>query len=109
MSSKEKKFSIDETSSVNEEPFLLQEPFVLEKEYDSKNFVNNSNPIDDDIEKQLASFYKKEEVFKKNDITQKDLIKKYEEEIKELKNLNKQYNGKIKKEIVEEVNTYFNK
>ena len=109
MSSKEKKFSIDETSSVNEEPFLLQEPFVLEKEYDSKNFVNNSNPIDDDIEKQLASFYNKEEVFKKNDITQKDLIKKYEEEIKELKNLNKQYDKKIKEEIVQEVSNYFEK
>ena len=103
MSSKEKILSKDEELSASEEPFLL------DKNYNPENIVNTSSSIEDDLERQLASFLEKEEAFKKNDITQKELIKKYEEEIKELKNLNKQYDKKIKNEIIQEVSNFFEK
>ena len=79
MSSKEKILSKNEELSASEEPLLL------DKDYNPENIVNTSSSIEDDLERQLASFLEKEEAFKKNDITQKELIKKYEEEIKELK------------------------
>ena len=79
MSVKEKILSKDEELSASEEPFLL------DKDYNPENIVNTSSSIEDDLERQLASFHEKEGAFKKNDITQKELIKKYEEEIKELK------------------------
>ena len=103
MSVKEKILSKDEKLSASEEPFLL------DKDYNPDNIVNTSSSIEDDLERQLASFLEKEEVFKKNDITQKELIKKYEEEIKELKNLNQQYDKKIKNEIIQEVGNFFKK
>ena len=103
MSVKEKILSKDEELSASEEPFLL------DKNYNTENIVNTSSSIEDDLEKQLASFLEKEEAFKKNDITQKELIKKYEEEIKELKNLNQQYDKKIKNEIIQEVGNFFKK
>ena len=79
MSSKEKILSKNEELSSSEEPLLL------DKDYNPGNIVNTSSSIEDDLERQLASFLEKEEAFKKNDITQKELIKKYEEEIKELR------------------------
>ena len=103
MSVKEKILSKDEELSASEEPFLL------DKYYNPENIVNTSSSIEDDLERQLASFLEKEEAFKKNDITQKELIKKYEEEIKELKNLNQQYDKKIKNEIIQEVGNFFKK
>ena len=103
MSSKEKILSKDEELSASEEPFLL------DKNYNPENIVNTSSSIEGDLERQLASFLEKEEAFKKNDITQKELIKKYEEEIKELKNLNQQYDKKIKNEIIQEVSNFFKK
>ena len=103
MSSKEKILSKDEELSASEEPFLL------DKDYNPDNIVNTSSSIEDDLERQLASFLEKEEVFKKNDITQKELIKKHAEEIKELKNLNQQYDKKIKNEIIQEVGNFFKK
>ena len=103
MSVKEKILSKDEELSASEEPFLL------DKNYNPENIVNTSSSIEDDLERQLASFLEKEEAFKKNDITQKELIKKYEEEIKELKNLNQQYDKKIKNEIIQEVSNFFKK
>ena len=103
MSVKEKIFSKDEELSASEEPLLL------DKDYNPENIVNTSSSIEDDLERQLASFLEKEEAFKKNDITQKELIKKYEEEIKELKNLNQQYDKKIKNEIIQEVGNFFKK
>ena len=118
MSVKEKILSKDEKLSASEEPFLLdkdynpensEEPFLLDKDYNPENIVNTSSSIEDGLERQLASFPEKEEAFKKNDITQKELIKKYEEEIKELKNLNQQYDKKIKNEIIQEVGNFFKK
>ena len=103
MSVKEKILSKDEELSASEEPLLL------DKDYNPENIVNTSSSIEDDLERQLASFLEKEEAFKKNDITQKELIKKYEEEIKELKNLNQQYDKKIKNEIIQEVSNFFKK
>ena len=103
MSVKEKILSKDEELSASEEPLLL------DKDYNPENIVNTSSSIEDDLERQLASFLEKEEAFKKNDITQKELIKKYEEEIKELKNLNQQYDKKIKNEIIQEVGNFFKK
>ena len=103
MSSKEKILSKNEELSASEEPLLL------DKDYNPENIVNTSSSIEDDLERQLASFLEKEEAFKKNDITQKELIKKYEEEIKELKNLNQQYDKKIKNEIIQEVGNFFKK
>ena len=103
MSVKEKILSKDEELSASEEPFLL------DKNYNPENIVNTSSSIEDDLERQVASFLEKEEAFKKNDITQKELIKKYEEEIKELKNLNQQYDKKIKNEIIQEVGNFFKK
>ena len=103
MSVKEKILSKDEELSASEEPLLL------DKDYNSENIVNTSSSIEDDLERQLASILEKEEAFKKNDITQKELIKKYEEEIKELKNLNQQYDKKIKNEIIQEVSNFFKK
>ena len=103
MSVKEKILSKDEKLSASEEPLLL------DKDYNPENIVNTSSSIEDDLERQLASFLEKEEAFKKNDITQKELIKKYEEEIKELKNLNQQYDKKIKNEIIQEVSNFFKK
>ena len=103
MSVKEKILSKDEELSASEEPLLL------DKDYNPENIVNTSSSIEDDLERQLASFLEKEEAFKKNDITQKELIKKYEEEIKELKNLNQQYDKKIKNEIIQEVSNFFEK
>jgi len=103
VSVKEKILSKDEELSASEEPLLL------DKDYNPENIVNTSSSIEDDLERQLASFLEKEEAFKKNDITQKELIKKYEEEIKELKNLNQQYDKKIKNEIIQEVSNFFKK
>ena len=103
MSVKDKILSKDEELSASEEPLLL------DKDYNPENIVNTSSSIEDDLERQLASFLEKEEAFKKNDITQKELIKKYEEEIKELKNLNQQYDKKIKNEIIQEVSNFFKK
>ena len=103
MSVKEKILSKDEELSASEEPLLL------DKDYNPENIVNTSSSIEGDLERQLASFLEKEEAFKKNDITQKELIKKYEEEIKELKNLNQQYDKKIKNEIIQEVSNFFKK
>ena len=79
MSSKEKILSKDEELSASEEPLLL------DKDYNPENIVNTSSSIEDDLERQLASFLEKEEAFKKNDITQKELIKKYEEKNKRIK------------------------
>jgi len=103
VSVKEKILSKDEELSASEEPLLL------DKDYNPENIVNTSSSIEDDLERQIASFLEKEEAFKKNDITQKELIKKYEEEIKELKNLNQQYDKKIKNEIIQEVGNFFKK
>ena len=78
----------------NNELTALNKPLILSKEY---------NP-------------QKEEILKTNDVVkvrekqkQKELIKKYENEIKEFKNLHQEYNEKIKEEITEELYNFLNK
>mgnify|MGYP000710554777 FL=1 len=56
----------------DEELFASEEPLLLDKDYNPENIVNTSSSIEDDLERQLASFLEKEEAFKKNDITQKE-------------------------------------
>ena len=63
MSVKEKILSKDEELSASEEPLLL------DKDYNPENIVNTSSSIEDDLERQLASFLEKEEAFKKNELS----------------------------------------
>ena len=88
---------------------VLENPLQPEQEFKVDNETNPNNLIKNNINEQLESFIKKEAILKKKEISQKELIKKYEEEIKELKNLNQQYDKKIKNEIIKEVSIFFEK
>ena len=88
---------------------ILENPLQPEQEFKVDNETNPNNLIENNINEQLESFIKKEAILKKKEISQKELIKKYEEEIKELKNLNQQYDKKIKNEIIKEVSIFFEK
>ena len=88
---------------------ILENPLQPEQEFKVDNETNPNNLIKNNINEQLESFIKKEAILKKKEISQKELIKKYEEEIKELKNLNQQYDKKIKNEIIKEVSIFFEK
>ncbi len=88
---------------------ILENPLQPEQELKVDNETNPNNLIKNNINEQLESFIKKEAILKKKEISQKELIKKYEEEIKELKNLNQQYDKKIKNEIIKEVSIFFEK
>ena len=65
MSVKEKILSKDEELSASEEPFLL------DKDYNPENIVNTSSSIEDDLERQLASFLEKEKSIQKKMILHK--------------------------------------
>ena len=88
---------------------ILENPLQPEQEFKVDNETNLNNLFKNNINEQLESFIKKEAILKKKEISQKELIKKYEEEIKELKNLNQQYDKKIKNEIIKEVSIFFEK
>ncbi len=66
----------------------MENPLQPEQELKVDNETNPNNLIKNNINEQLEPFIKKEAILKKKEISQKELIKKYEEEIKELKNLN---------------------
>ena len=73
MSTKEKLYNPNELiQSENDQPYILDKEYIV----DEREKLDNL--IEDDIEKQLNSFIKKEEILKKNDTSQKELIRKYE-------------------------------
>ena len=102
MSYKEKKIEDDNN-------LLVLENLIQPENESQKEGVSSSHNLEKSIKVEISSLLKNQKKIKNIDQFQKSLIDKYELEIRNLKIENKNYNQKIKDEIVKEVNIHFSK